>query len=135
MPALSVNRLLSALLLLCSLALSPWAQALEQQTFTKERFDQLQSQKALILINISATWCPTCRRQHEILETYQKQRPDSGIHILRVDFDDQKEWVTHFKAPRQSTLILYSGTEQVWFSVAETREAKIFAALESARAL
>lgn len=105
------------------------AHALEAESFTKERFDALQAEGAPILVDIYATWCPTCAKQREVLETYQNENPDSELVILEVDFDDQKEWVKHFKAPRQSTLLLFDGSEQVWFSVAETREDKIFAAI------
>ena len=39
--------------------------------------------------------------------------------------------MTHFKAPYQSTLVLFSGTEQVWFSVGETRKERIFGQLNA----
>ena len=32
----------------------------------------------------------------------------------------------HFKAPRQSTFLLFKGEEQLWFAVAEVRDAVIF---------
>ena len=116
------------LLVLFSTSLS--AHALEAESFTKERFEALQAEGAPILVDVYATWCPTCAKQRKVLETYQSANPNSKLVILEVDFDDQKEWVKHFKAPRQSTLLLFDGTEQVWFSVAETREDKIFAAID-----
>jgi len=97
--------------------------------FTAERFTALQNQNALVLLDVFATWCPTCAQQQKILDEYRKEHPDVPIHTLTIDFDDQKEYVTRFKAPRQSTLILYRGTERVWFSVAETRRDVIFAEL------
>ncbi len=106
--------------------------ALDAESFTKERFDALQAEGAPVLVDVYATWCHTCAKQRKVLEQYQTENPDSKRVILEVDFDDQKEWVTHFKAPRQSTLVLFSKGEQVWFSVAETREAKIFDALNQA---
>lgn len=106
------------------------AHALDKESFSKARFDALQAEGAPVLIDVYATWCPTCAKQREVLEAYQTTNPDSELVILEVDFDDQKEWVKHFKAPRQSTLLLFDGTEQVWFSVAETRKDKIFAALD-----
>lgn len=122
-----------ALLFLAALALglSVAAQAVENEPFTQQRFEQLQAEGAKILVDINAPWCPDCKKQQAVLTEYQAQNPDSGLHILAVDFDTQKEWVTFFKAPRQSTLILFSGTEQVWFSVAETRQEEIFTALDS----
>jgi thioredoxin 1 len=52
--------------------------------------------------------------------------------VMKVDFDTQKQWVTHFRAPGQSTLILFHGDEQIWFSVGETRRQVIFDVLEKA---
>lgn len=115
-----------------ALWLSTTASALEKEPFTKERFDQLQAQGAVVLVDIGASWCPDCKKQQEVLSQYDSERPEAPLHVLAVDFDTQKEWVTHFRAPRQSTLILFEGTEQLWFSVAETRKEQIFNALDAA---
>lgn len=99
------------------------------ENFTKERFDALQAQGAPVLIDVHAVWCPTCKRQGKILSQFQNTHAQCNLTILKVDFDDQKEWVTHFKAPRQSTLVLYNEGQRVWFSVAETRASVINSAL------
>jgi thioredoxin 1 len=101
----------------------------EVEAFTPERFEALQANGELVLIDVAASWCPTCAKQSKIIDAFFAEYPGTALKVLRVDFDDQKEWVKAFKAPRQSTLILYRGTEQLWFSVAETREDVIFAAL------
>ncbi len=100
--------------------------------FTEARFDSLQAADELILVDIWAAWCPVCVIQERALARYRDMYPDSPIHFLKVDFDSQKESVSRFKAPRQSTLILYRGEEQVWFSVAEMRDDVIFEALDDA---
>ncbi len=104
--------------------------AVTKQAFDETVFAQLQEDGAAILVDVKATWCSTCAKQKKILEAYAKARPDSKLVILEVDFDDQKDLVKRFKAPRQSTLVLFSGKERRWFSVAETRKDKIFAALD-----
>lgn len=100
--------------------------------FTPERFAELQEQNALILLDVFATWCPTCAQQQQVLADYREQHPDVPLHTLTIDFDDQKEFVRKYGAPRQSTLILYRGEERIWFSVAETRADVIFAELNKA---
>jgi len=95
--------------------------AQEKEPFTMERFQALQAEGTVILLDVFADWCPTCAIQQEVLSTFRAENPDVAFHTLVVDFDDQKEWVRHFGAPRQSTLILYRGQERLWFSVAETR--------------
>jgi thioredoxin 1 len=124
-------RIVPVLLLALGLAAVP-AVAQETEPFTPERFAQLQEQGALVLLDVFADWCGTCAQQQRILADYRTRNTDAPLHVLQIDFDDQKEHVRRFRAPRQSTLILYHGNERVWFSVAETNADAIFAALDRA---
>lgn len=108
------------------------AQGPEKEPFTEQRFEALQEQGAYVLLDVVADWCPTCAAQEKVLATFQEQHPDAPLHILSIDFEDRKDLVQRFGAPRQSTLILYHGTERIWFSVAETRRDAIFEALAAA---
>lgn len=108
---------------------------LATESFTKAKFDRLQAEQAVVLVDVKASWCPTCAKQAKILKAYLKAHPESQLTVLTVDFDKQKRWVRHFKAPRQSTLLLFKGEERVWFSVAETRKKVIFEQLKKAEAL
>lgn len=107
------------------------AQDFAKTAFDKTLFDQLQADGETVLIDIYATWCPTCKKQQKVIGQYFAEHPNSKIKVLVVDFDEQAKWVKYFKAPRQSTLYLYKNGEQKWFSVAETRKEKIFTALNS----
>ncbi|TVP88283.1 MAG: thioredoxin [Pseudomonadaceae bacterium] len=98
-----------------------WAHALEKEAFNEERYNELRDGGEVFLIDVYATWCSTCKAQQEILKQFQAENPDAQLTILEVDFDDDKKWVRHFRAPRQSTLVLYRGEDQQWFSVGETR--------------
>jgi thioredoxin 1 len=123
-------------LVLLALALGSGSAFAQQgkESFTSERFAALQQQGALILVDVFADWCGTCAKQQQILAEYREQHPDVPLHILQIDFDSQKQYVSRFRVPRQSTFILYRGDDRLWFSVAETDRAKIFAALNAAAA-
>lgn len=131
-------RLLPAILtMLFALVFSPHVAAeaaAASEPFTESRFLTLQAENKLVMVDIAADWCPTCRRQHAAISKLQAQHPELNLHVLSVDYDKQKEWVRHFKAPRQSTLILFKGTQQRWFAVAEVREDVILAELQKAAA-
>ena len=103
-----------------------------KQAFTQSHFDQLQAKGDVVLVDVYATWCPTCAKQQKLIKAYQAENPDKKLHVLIVDYDDDKKAVRQFKAPRQSTLVLYRGAERLWFSVAETRKDVIFAELDKA---
>lgn len=92
-----------------------------ESAFSQNEFKRLQAAGKVVLIDVFADWCPTCAKQQKALERYREENPDKAFTTLVVDFDDDKHWVRHFKAPRQSTFILYVGGEKKWFSVAETR--------------
>jgi thioredoxin 1 len=115
-----------------ALLLSVSAWALESEPFSNERFAELQEQGELVLIDVFAPWCSTCARQHEVLEKYRAEHPDVDLHILSVDYDNDRQTVRQLRAPRQSTLLLYKGETQFWYSVAETREDVIFDAINRA---
>ena len=105
-----------------------------KEAFTEARFEALQAEGALVLVNVHADWCPTCKAQQEVLSAFPENNPNTELFILTVDFDKQKDWVRHFGAPSQSTLILFKGEERVWFSVGETSEAEIFTQINTAAA-
>ena len=127
------NPIQATLLATILLSATGAAQALTFEPFTEARFKTLQAENKPILIDINAKWCSTCKAQGLVLDSYQRQYPNSGITALKVDFDTQKRWVTHFKAPRQSTFVSFKGTEQIGFSVAETRASDIFKQLDTLR--
>ncbi len=119
---------LALLVLAAAAAVGPARAAGQATPFTQADFETLQAENALILVDVAADWCPTCKKQKQVVDAFRTQHPQVDLHVLTVDFDTQKEWVKHFKAPRQSTLVVYKGTEQRWFAVAETRQEVIFEA-------
>ncbi|MEC9341595.1 MAG: thioredoxin family protein [Pseudomonadota bacterium] len=125
-----MKQLVAALSLLLSLT-GP-VLALEKQPFTPERFAEIQEKDEVVLIDVYAPWCPTCAKQQEALTAWASANPDKNLHVLVVDYDNDKEWVRHFRAPRQSTLLLYRGKDQFWYSVAETRPEVIAAEINKA---
>lgn len=114
------------------LLLSQLVSAAEKQPFDQTVFEQLQNDGKVVLVDVYAGWCPTCLKQQKILSNYLESHPSRELHILEVNFDDQKEALKSLKARRQSTLILYKGTERLWFSVAETSQDLITAEIEKA---
>lgn len=120
------------IIITCFLAILSFTASAQKQPFNETLYQQYQDSEQVYLVDVFATWCPTCKKQSKIIDQYFSENPDSKIKVLVVDYDDQKEWVTHFRAPRQSTLLLYKGEKQLWFSVAETSKDKIFTQLKQA---
>jgi len=123
---------LRAVLLATLMIAGSAAAELNKKPYTPERFAALQAADELVLIDVFADWCPTCSRQQEVLQKYAAEHPDVDLNVLVVDFDDDREYVRALRAPRQSTLLLFRGEEQYWYSVAETREEVVFDAINRA---
>lgn len=90
------------------------------EPFSAERFQALQSEGREILVEVYADWCSTCRRQGPILEELLGEAQFGKLAALKLDWDAQRPEAQELGAPRQSTLILFSGSRRVGTSVAET---------------
>jgi thiol-disulfide isomerase/thioredoxin len=99
--------------------------AAEELPFTRQAFQTAQKEGKSILVEIHASWCPTCQAQKPILSKLFADPKFKNLAVFRVDFDSQKDEVRNFKARIQSTLITYKGNEEVARSVGDTNAASI----------
>lgn len=93
--------------------------------YTEAAFAAAQKQNKRILIDISATWCPTCKAQHPIIRKLAAEAGNNNLVIFSVDFDKQKPVVRAFGANMQSTLIAFRGAKETGRSVGDTDPASI----------
>ena len=112
LPKIHKTLLASALLLVSSLV----AQA--GQPFDAEAFEQAQTAGKPILVDVRASWCPTCRRQGPIVQEIEKEQP--SLVVYEVDFDTAKDVLRRFRVQHQSTLIVFRGGDEVGRSTGET---------------
>jgi thioredoxin 1 len=113
------------------LALATSALSAERKAFDAKSFAQAQSSGAPILVDISATWCPTCKAQKPIVDSLAEQPENKGLIIFAVDFDGQKPVVREFHAQSQSTLIAFQGKTEVARSVGDTDPRSIAALVKA----
>jgi thioredoxin 1 len=106
------------------------AQAAETQDYNAKAFAAAQAAGKPILVEIHASWCPTCKAQLPILGALEKQDKFKNLVVFRVDFDSQKDAVRAFGARVQSTLITFKGTTETGRSVGDTNAASIASLLD-----
>jgi len=73
--------------------------------------------------HVTASWCPTCRRQRPIIEQIEKEKPN--LVIYEVDFDTAKDTLKRFRVQQQSTLIVFKGIKEISRSTGDTDPARI----------
>lgn len=123
-----------------TLLLSAWALPLlasplfasEKIAFTSAAFEAAQKAGKPILIDISASWCPTCKAQAPIIGELSGEARFNNLQVFTVDFDSQKDVVRLLKAQSQSTLIVFKGASEVGRSVGDTKKESISAMLAKA---
>jgi thioredoxin 1 len=106
------------------------AQAAETQNYNAKAFAAAQAAGRPILVEIHASWCPTCKAQQPILGELEKQDKFKNLLVFRVDFDSQKDAVKTFGARMQSTLITFKGAEETGRSVGDTNASSIASLLD-----
>ena len=106
------------------------ARAAEKVNYDANSFAAAQAAGKPILVEIHATWCPTCKAQAPILSDLEKQDKFKNLMIFRVDFDSQKDAVKAFGARMQSTLITFKGSLETGRSVGDTNPGSIAALLD-----
>lgn len=112
--------LLIALTAASTFAFAPMALAVEHIAYTQQAFEDAQKAGQPILVEISASWCPTCKAQKKIMSGLLVAPELAKLTIFEVDFDSQKDVVRAFNAQMQSTLITFKGNKEVGRSVGDT---------------
>lgn len=104
-----------------SLASAPAALAADHMAYTRQAFEDAQKAGKPILVEITASWCPTCKAQKQVLGHLLPAAEHANLIVFEVDFDSQKDVVRAFGARMQSTLITFKGATEVGRLVGETR--------------
>ena len=120
-----------AKLALLALVLPRPALANSETPFTRAAFEAAQKNGKSILVEIHASWCPTCRAQKPIIDSLLATPKFKDVVTFRVDFDAQVNEVRAMGAQSQSTLIGFKGTKETARSVGDTDPASIEQLLSS----
>ena len=99
--------------------------ARESVPFTRVAFEAAQKDGKSILVEIAASWCPTCRAQKPIIQGLLDSAKFRDMVAFRIDFDDQADEVRAMGAQTQSTLITFKGMEEAGRSVGDTNPESI----------
>lgn len=100
-------------------AQAPWS------NYAASTFTQAQQSGKLIVVDVHADWCPTCRAQEPILDELRKDKRLADAVFIRVNFDDDKAFLRAHRVPRQSTILVFDGKKEVARSIAETNRGRL----------
>ncbi len=113
-------KLTKALILSAVVSLTGVALAGDIKPFNQSEFEQLTKEGKAVVLDVTAPWCPTCKRQKPILDDLMKQPAYKDVTLLTIDFDSSKPALKLFKVGQQSTLVAFKGNAEVGRSVGDT---------------
>lgn len=96
------------------------AMAGEVMPYSQAGFDALTTAGKPVVLDISATWCPTCKAQKPLIDSLMRQPAYKDVTLMTIDFDSEKPTLRKFKVSMQSTLVAFKGTQEVGRSVGDT---------------
>jgi cytochrome c biogenesis protein CcmG/thiol:disulfide interchange protein DsbE len=77
----------------------PFPQFILQQVEAEKQLTQSDLEGKPMLVNVWATWCPTCKAEHQFLNTLAAQ----GVRIIGINYKDDDEkakvWLRDFGNP------------------------------------
>jgi thiol-disulfide isomerase/thioredoxin len=88
--------------------------------YSGEAFAQAQQDGRIQLVDVTATWCPTCRAQKPILDELAGETVLDEVIFVSLDYDTHKDFLRSHNVPRQSTILIFDGPAEVDRSIAET---------------
>ena len=106
--------------------------AVERVPFDRSAFEGALKAGQPVLVDISATWCITCKQQHIVLDKLFAQPKYAGFTVFTVDYDTEKDIMRSFGAQQRATLIAFKDGKEVGRSSWQTGEAEIAALLSKA---
>ena len=92
----------------------------EIKPFNQADFDKLTNAGKPVVLDVSATWCPTCKEQKPIIDGLMQQPAYKDVTLMTIDFDANKPTLKKFKVTMQSTLVAFKGAREVGRSVGDT---------------
>ncbi|MFP5389984.1 MAG: thioredoxin family protein [Gammaproteobacteria bacterium] len=101
------------------------ASAAEPRPFNQKDFDKLAHDRAAVVVEVYAPWCPTCKAQKPIVDSLAKQSAYQDVVVLSVDFDTDKTILQQLRVSVQGTLIAFKGGKETARSVGATSPAAI----------
>ncbi len=105
--------------------LPSFAHAATEAAFTQQQFADAQKAGKRILVDVWASWCPTCKAQGPTLTEIAADPANKDLVIFKVDFDAQKDVLTSLGVRTQSTLIAFAGGTEKGRSTGDTNPESI----------
>jgi thioredoxin-like negative regulator of GroEL len=100
--------------------------------FTQAAFDKAVSAGQPVIVDIKASWCPTCKAQQPIVDALLQDPRRRNVTLFSADFDTEAALKQRLHVVQQSTFVVFKGGKEVGRSTGDTNQASIAALFDKA---
>ena len=93
--------------------------------FDKAKFDAALAQGQPVIVDIAASWCPTCKAQKPIVQSLMSEKKMQPVTLFLADFDTEKALKKQLGVTMQSTFVVFKGGKEVGRSTGQTQKEAI----------
>jgi thiol-disulfide isomerase/thioredoxin len=114
-----------SLALAATLCVSHFAATAGEAPFNKSKFDAALAQGKPVIVDFSASWCPTCKQQKPIVQALLKEKKLQPVTLFVADFDTEEALKKQLGVTMQSTFVVFKDGKEVGRSTGQTQKAAI----------
>ena len=103
-----------------------------EQPYTQAAFDLAVAAGRPVIVDVQASWCPTCKAQKPIVDALMTEPARTKVTLFKADFDTESALKQRLKVVQQSTFVVFKGGKEVGRSTGETDRAAIAALFDKA---
>jgi thiol-disulfide isomerase/thioredoxin len=110
-------------------ALAAWA---GEMPFDKAKFDAALTEGKPVIVDFSASWCPTCKQQKPIVAALLKEKKLQPVNLFVADFDREEALKQRLGVTMQSTFVVLKAGKEVGRATGQTQKQDIAALFDKA---
>lgn len=103
-----------------------------ETTFDQRKFDTALAAGGPVIVDFSASWCPTCKAQRPIVVGLMAQPRFKDIDLFVADYDKEVALKRAMRITQQSTFVVFRNGKEVTRSTGQTDKDVLTAVFQKA---
>jgi thioredoxin 1 len=120
-----MRKLFRSFVVVLGLGLAALATFAGELPFDKATFDAALAQGKPVIVDFSASWCPTCKQQKPIVAALLKEKKLQPVTLFVADFDFEEGLKKQLGVTMQSTFVVFKAGKEVGRSTGQTQKQAI----------
>jgi thioredoxin 1 len=96
-----------------------------EMPFDKAQFDAALAGGKPVIVDFSASWCPTCKAQKPVVDALMKESKLEAVTLFVADYDKETALKKQLGVTQQSTLVVFKAGKEVGRSTGQTQKQAI----------